>query len=174
MTEMHIFPLIPGGIGIPPRRVGPKQRKLLGHMSDRTMRHPYARRTGASRAAGVLAASLMAALLAMSLTACSVQGERYRTARSLHNDCAAEAAQKQRRCTDYINNAFNNWILSQDTGICSHHVGAELVPAYLQYWDKKGLGLITGTLTSARSSVNEFLDSQKETCPVSDLKAHPY
>jgi hypothetical protein len=104
----------------------------------------------------------------------------YKTARGLYQDCVVglaghdtAATPKYRRCAGYIEQIFNNWNLNQDNGICSRHVGAALPKAYVAYWRARGLGLLRGTFTSAQTSVNEFLDSQKQPCPTQDPKTHP-
>lgn len=105
--------------------------------------------------------------------------DAYRSAGSLYRDCAAgsrdgfAAAQRHRRCADYIDRLFNNWNLNQDNGICSKHVGDELPRAYVEYWRAKHVGFWWGEFTSAQTSVNEFLDSQRQPCPVPDPKTHP-
>jgi hypothetical protein len=102
-----------------------------------------------------------------------VHAYAYKTARGLYRDCAAGASpEKRRRCADYIEQIFNNWNLNQDNGICSQHVGKELPDAYLDYWRARGIGFMSGISTSAETSVNEFLDSQKQACPF-DPKTHP-
>ena len=121
---------------------------------------------------------LTVAILAWSVDA--AQASAYKTARGLYHDCVAgitdhdaTATQKYSRCTGYIDQIFNNWNLNQDNGVCSRHVGAELPKAYVEYWRIRGLGLFRGTFTSAQTSVNEFLDSQKQPCPTQDPKTHP-
>jgi hypothetical protein len=121
---------------------------------------------------------LIIVILAWSIAA--AQAFAYRTARGLYQDCVAGlagdgavATQKYRRCAGYIDQIFNNWNLNQDNGVCSRHVGAELPKAYVAYWRARGLGLLRGTFTSAQTSVNEFLDSQKQPCPGQDLKIQP-
>ena len=104
-------------------------------------------------------------------------GYAYRTAYGLYADCAADkkgptqqATERYRRCADYIGGIFNNWNLNQRPGICSQHVGRELPEAYLKYW--RDMGFLSGVLMSARRSVNEFLDSQTQPCPI-DPKTTP-
>lgn len=117
-------------------------------------------------------------LLGWSVT--PAHGFVYRTARGLYDDCAAGvdghttgAPQKYRHCIGYIHQIFNNWNLNQDNGICSRYYGDQLPRAYVDYWRAKGLGFLSGTFISAETSVNQFLDSQKQPCPVPDLKTNP-
>jgi hypothetical protein len=121
---------------------------------------------------------LVIALLMLSVE--PVHGNVYKTARGLYKDCSAgqsggggASTEKRRRCADYIDRIFNNWNLNRDNGICSRHVGDELPGAYLDYWRARGTGLLSGLLTSAETSVNEFLDSQKHPCPTLDPKTNP-
>jgi hypothetical protein len=118
-------------------------------------------------------------LAVLILLAGPVYGYAYRTARGLYDDCAAReggrdgaSAERRQRCADYIAGIFNNWNLNQDNGICSQHVGSELPDAYLTYWRARGIGFLSGIVTSAKTSVNEFLDSQKQPCPT-DPKTSP-
>jgi hypothetical protein len=121
--------------------------------------------------------------LIIAILACSVgpaYAFAYKTARGLYQDCVAGitgrkagGTEQYRRCADYIEQIFNNWNLNQDNGICSRHVGEELPKAYVEYWRARDLGLLSGAFTSAETSVNEFLDSQKQPCPTQDLKTHP-
>ncbi|HZB93941.1 MAG TPA: hypothetical protein VE397_21010 [Stellaceae bacterium] len=104
----------------------------------------------------------------------------YRTAGGLYRDCAAgtaerteAAAQRYQHCLRFIEQIFNSWNLNQDNGICSRHIGGELPKAYVDYWRERHLGVISGALTSGETSVNQFLDSQKQPCPVPDPKTHP-
>jgi hypothetical protein len=101
----------------------------------------------------------------------------YRTAHGLYADCLAgengstqEATERRRRCADYIARIFNNWNLNQRPGVCSQHVGRELPRAYLHYW--REMGFVSGVLMSAETSLNEFLDSQTQPCPI-DPKMTP-
>jgi hypothetical protein len=104
----------------------------------------------------------------------------YRTARGLYLDCAAgvdggttAATAKLRPCADYLLQIFNDWNLNQENGICSAHVGAELPEAYVAYWRGRRGDALSGSLTSAETSVRQFLDSQKHPCPMPDPKTHP-
>jgi hypothetical protein len=104
----------------------------------------------------------------------------YRTARGLYLDCAAgvsdgttPATAKLRLCADYLLQIFNDWNLNQESGICSARVGAELPGAYVAYWQAQRSDVLSGRLTSAETSVRQFLDSQKHPCPVPDLKTNP-
>jgi hypothetical protein len=122
--------------------------------------------------------ALFAGLLAWSIG--PAEGYVYKTARGLYRDCAAGTAthtetarQRYRRCADFIDQIFNNWNLNQDNGICSRYDDGELPKAYVEYWRRRRQGLLPGLFTSAESSVNEFLDSEKQACPVPDPKTHP-
>ena len=104
----------------------------------------------------------------------------YRTARGLYQDGAAgvsggttTATAKLRPCADYLQQIFNDWNLNQENGICSAHVGHELPAAYVAYWQARRSSRFAGSLTSADASVREFLDSQKQACPMPDPKTNP-
>jgi hypothetical protein len=104
----------------------------------------------------------------------------YRTARGLYQDCAAgvsggmtTARAKLRPCADYLLQIFNDWNLNQENGVCSAHVGDELPAAYVAYWQARRSSRFAGSLTSADASVREFLDSQKQACPMPDPKTTP-
>lgn len=120
---------------------------------------------------------LVAALLLSFAGPAVAYDKAYRTAYGLHADCVAgengrdaTAAERFRRCADYIGRIFNNWNLNQRPGVCSKHVGRELPRAYLNYW--RGMGFLSGMVMSAETSVNEFLDSQTQPCPI-DPKMTP-
>jgi len=126
----------------------------------------------------VVSLALIASLLTWSIG--PAQGYVYKTAHGLYRDCAAgiashseTARQRYRRCADFIEQIFNNWNLNQDNGICSRYADGELPKAYVEYWRHRRRGLLPGLFTSAESSVNQFLDSEKQTCPVPDPKTHP-
>ena len=119
-------------------------------------------------------------ILLLMLSVRPVHANVYKTARGLYEDCAAgesgrgvPSTEKRRRCADYIGQIFDNWNLNQDNGICSQHVGVELPGAYVDYWRARGMGLVSGVTTSAETSVNEFLDSQKRPCQTPDPKTNP-
>lgn len=105
----------------------------------------------------------------------------YRSERALYKDCAAgmssargvAGAERLEQCSDYLHQVLNEWNLEQDNGICARHVGADLPGAYVRYWQARGVGLIGSEFTSAKTSVTEFLDSEKAPCPVPDPKTHP-
>jgi hypothetical protein len=127
----------------------------------------------------IVARRLILVVALIALSAAPAHAYIYRTARGLYEDCASggelgeTSTQKYRRCADYIGRIFNNWNLNQDNGVCSRHVGDELPPAYVAYWRAKRQGFLSGAFTSAETSVNEFLDSQRQPCPVPDPKTHP-
>jgi hypothetical protein len=119
-------------------------------------------------------------VLLQTLSVAPASGYVYRTARGLYNDCAAgesgrDAAAQDRgqSCLEYIVRTFNNWNLNQENGVCSQHVGLELPKAYLEYWRARSLGLLSGIVLSAETSVTDFLDSEKQPCPVPDPKVTP-
>lgn len=124
---------------------------------------------------------LLAILVAASASSIALAEESvYSTGGGLYRDCAAgtdehteAAAQRYQRCLSFIQQIFNNWNLNQDNGICSRHIGGELPKAYVEYWRGRHLGVVSGVLISAETSVNQFLDSQKQPCPVADPKTHP-
>ena len=114
------------------------------------------------------------------LSAWLVYGYAHRTARGLYNDCAVgetggagASTERYQRCADYIDRIFNDWNLNQANGICSRHFGSELPRAYVEYRRARGMGFLSGRLTSAAASVKEFLDSQKQPCQVPDPKTNP-
>ena len=124
----------------------------------------------------VVARFWLASTLFLSFTGPAL-GYAYRTAYGLYADCVAgengstqQATERRRRCADYIGHMFNNWNLNQRPSICSQHAGRELPGAYLKYWH--GMGFLSGVLMSAETSVNEFLDSQTQPCPI-DPKTTP-
>jgi hypothetical protein len=80
---------------------------------------------------------------------------------------------KLQACSKYISAVFNDWNLDLDKGVCSTHVGDELAPAYVAYWQGHGTGALEGRLTSARTSVVELLDTQKGVCAAPDPKTTP-
>ena len=82
-----------------------------------------------------------------------------------------QATARRLRCADYISGIFNNWNLNQRPGVCSQHVGRELPRGYLQYW--RDMGFLSGVLMSAERSVNEFLDSQTQPCPIDPRTTPP-
>jgi hypothetical protein len=119
-----------------------------------------------ARGLGILIAAILA------LCSGSAEADAYKTAHGLYEDCAAPAtlrngavSQQRERCADYLEGALNAWNLNQDYGICSRYIGSELPDAYVEYWQARGLGFLSGELRSAETSANEFLDSQKRTCP---------
>jgi hypothetical protein len=123
---------------------------------------------------------LMAVSVAVLMASAPVRGEPYRTAKDLFQDCASgtggqtlAAKAKLQPCSKYISAVFNDWNLDLDKGVCSTHVGGELAPAYVAYWQARGTGALAGRLTSARTSVVEFLDTQKGACPAPDPKTTP-
>jgi len=115
---------------------------------------------------------LIAAALLLALSTGAASAVEYHSARSLYDDCAAPSmlkngapTERRESCADYIDRVFNAWNLNQDNGTCSRHVGYQLPDAYVQYWRQRGLGLFKGEFRSAESSVNDFLDSQRQSCP---------
>lgn len=110
--------------------------------------------------------------MALALSGSGAGAYTYKTARGLYQDCAGPAtlkngapALRRERCAEYLEDVLNAWNLNQDNGVCSRHVGAELPDAYVQYWRARGLGFLSGEFRSAETSVNDFLDSQKQPCP---------
>ncbi len=127
-----------------------------------------------------VARSLACAVALLAWSMMPAHGFVYRTAHGLYRDCAAgtsehsaAAQQSYQRCADYIRRIFNNWNLNQDNGVCSRYYGDELPKAYVDYWRVKGLGFLSGTFISAETSVNQFLDSEKQPCPTPDLMTNP-
>jgi len=110
---------------------------------------------------------LAAVLVAASPTpAAHAQAYVYKTARALFRDCSATGdVARRKRCAQYIGLIFDDWRLEQSANFCSRVPVPGLPDAYVGYWKTRGLGLLQGEFRSALSSVNDFLDSQRQPCP---------
>jgi hypothetical protein len=108
---------------------------------------------------------------AMALSGQPAPAYEYTTARALYRDCSAEKGSDRRRnCAESLHLLYDNWQLEQGDRVCSRVRVAALPDAYVAYWRARGLGFLSGEFRSALTSVNDFLDSERQPCPEGESK----